>query len=162
MNMGQILRGPVTLGLALALAISACTATGTGTGSSRRNDIKADFAWRSEGGMTGTLTASMNNGETFSGKFFQVTSESRIDDLGPLWGGWSPRWRGWSYWGSQPTAAFVTHYSGRVVANLEGPNAEHMRCHFQLIRPTSGMAGGGDGQCQMPTGQTIHATFARS
>ena len=37
----------------------------------------------------------------------------------------------------------MTTYTGRVVANLEGPNGTHMRCRFDLMRPSSGMAGGG-------------------
>jgi hypothetical protein len=34
-----------------------------------------------------------------------------------------------------------------------------MRCKFQLAHPSDGMAGGGSGQCQMPGGETIDATF---
>jgi hypothetical protein len=34
-----------------------------------------------------------------------------------------------------------------------------MRCHFTLARPYSGMAGGGVGQCQLPTGTIIQAQF---
>jgi hypothetical protein len=35
-----------------------------------------------------------------------------------------------------------------------------MRCDFRLMRPSSGMAGGGMGQCQLPTGVIINAQFA--
>jgi len=34
-----------------------------------------------------------------------------------------------------------------------------MRCHFTLMSPTSGMAGGGLGECQLPTGTIIQAQF---
>jgi hypothetical protein len=37
-----------------------------------------------------------------------------------------------------------------------------MRCHFHLMHPQHGMAGGGAGECQLPSGQTIDATFANS
>jgi hypothetical protein len=36
-----------------------------------------------------------------------------------------------------------------------------MRCHFHLVRPASGMADGGQGQCQLPSGKTIEAAFAQ-
>jgi len=34
-----------------------------------------------------------------------------------------------------------------------------MRCKFQLVHPSNGMAGGGRGQCQLPDGTTIEARF---
>jgi hypothetical protein len=53
----------------------------------------------------------------------------------------------------------MTHYSGKVVANLSAPDGKHMRCTFQLVHPSDGMAGGGAGGCQMPSGKGIDATF---
>jgi hypothetical protein len=52
----------------------------------------------------------------------------------------------------------VTHYSGQVLANLQGPGG-FMRCDFRLMRPSYGMTGGGMGQCQLPTGTIIQAQF---
>ena len=57
-----------------------------------------------------------------------------------------------------PDDETITHYSGQVLANLQGPGG-FMRCHFTLMSPSSGMAGGGVGQCQLPTGTIIHAQF---
>jgi hypothetical protein len=34
-----------------------------------------------------------------------------------------------------------------------------MRCRFHLMRPASGMSGGGSGECQGADGETIEATF---
>jgi hypothetical protein len=141
------------------LALTACATTGVGTGSTRNNDLTATFTWKSTNDRTGTLTANLNNGQTFNGKFFQIGSESRIEDLGPLWGGWRRGWGGWGYWDPMRGDAFITHYSGKVVANLDGPDSEHMRCRFTLIRPSSGMAGGGEGKCQLPSGKDIDANF---
>jgi hypothetical protein len=45
-----------------------------------------------------------------------------------------------------------------VLANLQGRGG-FMRCHFTLMRPSSGMDGGGTGQCQLPSGTVIHAQF---
>jgi hypothetical protein len=36
-----------------------------------------------------------------------------------------------------------------------------MRCHFTLMSPSYGMAGGGLGQCQLPSGTLINAQFPR-
>jgi hypothetical protein len=49
-----------------------------------------------------------------------------------------------------------------VVANLAGPNGQRMRCQFRVLRSSEGMKGGGQGQCQLPTGQTINADFPPS
>ena len=107
------------------------------------------------------MTASLNTGAVYRGPFFQVTQETRIDELAPLWVGWGRRWRwhGWDYWG--PRQSFVTQYTGRVLANLEGPGGR-MRCRFALMRPSAGMAGGGQGRCQLPDGTIIDADFPPS
>jgi hypothetical protein len=151
-----ILRSIVPVSLALGLA--ACTTMGTGVGSTTGGTVRAVMSWESTGGRTGTMTARLSTGETYAGMYFQITSETRVDGLGQLWVGWARPWPGWPYWGYEPGPQFITHYSGRVVANLEGPRG-HMRCSFQLIRPAAGMAGGGQGQCQLPNGETIDATF---
>lgn len=162
-----------TVAAAALLAVTAgCTTTGTGIGDSSAPGMSATFTWRAQGARTGEMTAALANGSQYSGSFFQVTRETRIDDLGPLWEGWAPagpfrRWRGgwrggwggWGYWG--PDQSFVTHYSGKVLANLKGPDG-NMRCRFTLARPSSGMAGGGEGQCQLPGGTKIHADFPRA
>jgi hypothetical protein len=105
------------------------------------------------------MTATESDGKTYTGQFFQITSDTTVDTLGPLWAGWGPGWRrgGWYDWNAGPE--FVTHYSGRVVANLATPDGTHMRCKFQLVHPSDGMAGGGRGECQMPGGNSIDATF---
>jgi hypothetical protein len=37
-----------------------------------------------------------------------------------------------------------------------------MRCRFTLMQPSSGMAGGGTGRCQLPNGAVIQADFPPS
>lgn len=154
-------RGCVVL-LAGALA-AACTTMGVGTGTTRGGGSPVDFTWTSSGAVDGAMTATLEGtGQTFSGKFFQVTSETRTDNLDPLWIGWH-RSRDWPYWGSDwgPGwgSSFMTHYSGRVLANLSTTTDEHMRCNFQLVHPSRGMSGGGQGRCQIPGDKTIDATF---
>jgi hypothetical protein len=143
---------------ALALAAAACTTTGAGTGTTRGDDKPVNFSWTSDNPVSGTMTATLANGESFTGKFFQVTSDTQVDRLSPLWIGWRSH-RDWPFWGIDAGPDFVKHYSGRVLANLEGPSGEHMRCSFRLIEPANGMTGGGTGRCQAPSGQTVDATF---
>jgi len=74
--------------------------------------------------------------------------------------GWGPGWRGARYGAYWDTGEdFVKKYTGRVVASLTAASGEHMRCRFQLVHPSSGMAGGGSGECQLPNGKTIDANF---
>ena len=142
----------------------ACSTMGVGTGIPRDGGSPVDFTWNSDNSVSGSMSAKLeNNGEIFVGKFFQVTSETRVDDLQPLWiGRWGRSWD-WPYWGAAWGPGwgpgFVTHYSGRVLANLSTPTGEHMRCNFQLVHPSKGMSGGGEGRCQLPGSETIDATF---
>jgi hypothetical protein len=117
------------------------------------------------------MVAQLSNGQIYQGPMFQITSESQVSDYGPLWNGWGTGfgwghgwggrrwgwgWGGWGPWG--PDMETITHYSGQVLANLQGPGG-FMRCDFRLMRPSAGMSGGGAGQCQLPTGTIIHAQF---
>ena len=95
------------------------------------------------------MVAQLSNGQVFQGPFFQITSESVVD-YDPLWNGWGPGfgwgrgwggrrwgwgWGGWGPWG--PSMDTITHYSGQVLANLQGPGG-FMRCDFRLMRPSYG------------------------
>ncbi len=144
----------------LVVMASGCTTMGTGFGSTPEGTHPVNFSWQASNNVSGTMNATLSGGNTYQGQFFQVTDETTVDDLGPLWTGWGGgRWRrgDWGYWDAGPE--FVTHYTGKVVANLAAADGKHMRCTFQLIRPSAGMAGGGHGQCQLPKGNTIDATF---
>ena len=146
--------------LIAAACMSACTTTGMGTGATASGDTPVAFSWSSDNSTSGTMTATFQQtGQAFTGRFFQVTSETRSDDLQPLWAGWGRRWHEWPYWGDDFGPSFMTHYSGRVLANLVSSTGQHMRCNFRLVRPASGMSGGGEGRCQSPDGKTIDATF---
>jgi hypothetical protein len=150
----------VKLGLPLLAVLAAgCTTTGTGFGSTATGTNPVTFNWKSSDPVSGTMNATLSNGKTYSGQFFQITSDTTVDSLGPLWTGWRGGFGGWGWdaWDAGPS--FITQYSGKVVANLSDPTGAHMRCQFQLVHPSNGMAGGGRGQCQTPKGKTIDATF---
>jgi hypothetical protein len=147
------------------LSLLACTTMGSGTGTLEPGDTAVKFNWTSkDGGNTGTMSATLADGAAFTGPFLQVTSTSRADSFAPMWYGWRTGWNDWDYWGggwaSDPIS--VRNYSGKVMANLQGAGSQRMRCKFQLNDPSSGMSGGGQGQCQYASGKTIDAVFARS
>lgn len=144
---------------AATIALAGCVSSGQGYGETRRSGERVDFTWMSGAAHEGTMTATLANGAVYTGPYFQITRDSRVERLAPLWYGWGRRWGGWPYWGPGPDVAFVTHYTGKVVANLAGPEGKHLRCRFQLRRPASEMAGGGVGRCQFASGETIDAQF---
>jgi hypothetical protein len=155
----------------VAIAIAGCTTTGFGTGQAIGSNLGATFSWTETGGTQGNMVAQLSNGQVYQGPMFQITSESRYTDYGSLWAGWGGGWGwhrpwsrfgwGWGGWGPWgPDEETITHYSGQVLANLQGPGG-FMRCHFTLMSPGSGMVGGGLGQCQLPSGTIINAQFPR-
>lgn len=152
---------------ALAMALAACSTTergGTGSGNVRGTRKPVAFTWQSTESHQGDITATFGNGDVFKGTYFQITRETRVDRLDPLWDGWSrpyPR-TGWRYWDRDMDRDFLKEYSGRVLANLRTDQGDHMRCRFTLITPSRGMAGGGEGRCQLSeTGKEINAEFPR-
>ena len=143
--------------MSVALAIAGCATTGAGFGFTSSGHHQAIFRWKSSGNISGTMRAAFSNGTTYSGQYFQITSDTSLSGLGPLWAGWEPEW-GMDEaddWSAGPQ--FITHYSGRVVANLADADGIHMRCRFRLIHPANGMAGGGRGVCRLPDGSRIEA-----
>jgi hypothetical protein len=158
--------GKLVLGLLVGVALIGCKSTGQGMGESTAGNTKATFTWEESGPTSGklkaTLTTPGGTQETYEGKFYQITTDTHVETISDLWQPWYPGWYGWPYWGPVPEDSFVQHYSGHVVANLAGPNGQRMRCHFQLNRSSEGLKGGGQGQCQLPNGQTINAEFPPS
>lgn len=156
----------VKLALLLSAALlGACATVSTGTGSGTNRTSGSEeiqFEWRSRGNVEGTLTAIDPDGRTFTGPYFQITSETRVDRLHPIWAGWDNSWRGWRYWSAAPTPEFIRHYSGRVLANLVATDGTRMRCRLRLLAPSEGMRGGAQGRCQAPDGHRIDASFPRS
>jgi hypothetical protein len=143
----------------LAMIATGCTSMGSGFGSTPSGAGRTTFSWKSADGVSGTMNATMSDGTMYSGQYFQITRDTTVDSVAPLWVGWHSGWGGADYWEAGPSPDFITHYSGRVVANLASPSATHMRCQFELVLPSDGMAGGGSGQCQLPDGETIDASF---
>jgi hypothetical protein len=152
---------------ASALVLAACETTGgagTGSGNVRGSQKPVAFTWQGDDRNNGDMTATFGNGRVFTGEYFQITRETRVDHLDPLWYGWDRPGRrdDWRYWDEDRDSEFVRSYSGRVVANLHSDDGEYMRCRFNLISPQRGMAGGGEGRCQLSeSGREINAEFPR-
>jgi hypothetical protein len=144
----------------LSLVLLACTTMGAGSGSLSPGNSPVAFTWTSkDGGNTGTMSATLEDGTTFNGPFLQVTQNLRADSFEPMWRGWR---RGWGDWGPRADWLSATNYSGKVVANLQSADNQRLRCRFDLNRPVDGMAGGGQGECQFGGGRTVDAVFQRS
>lgn len=146
------------------VCLAGCTTTGTGAGQlsdSSGASQPVSFSWTStDGGNSGTMSARLPD-KTYVGRFFQITQQTSVESLGPLWGYWRRGWYDWPYWGGSgwDMTQFITRYSGKVVATLDAGD-EHMRCRFHLVAPARGMSGGGEGECQLSQGRTISANFA--
>jgi hypothetical protein len=157
-------RAIVRMSPALLLLFAAgCATMGVGTGSTATGTDPVSFNWKSTDTVSGDMSAVFAKGDTYNGEFFQITRQTTVDTLGPLWAGWGPGWRGGrfgGYWDAGPD--FIQKYTGRVVANLTDADGKHMRCRFDLAHPSSGMAGGGSGECQLPSGKTIVANFPQA
>jgi hypothetical protein len=154
------------LACAAALTLAACQTSGTGTGSGnvRGTSKPVAFTWESTDSTSGTITATFGSGRVFRGNYFQITHDTRVERLEPLWDGWGrPYGRNtWRYWDRESETKFVKTYSGRVLANLADERGDHMRCRFTLISPSRGMAGGGEGRCELSDSQReINAEFPR-
>jgi len=156
----------ITAVIAAMALMAACQTSGTGTGSGNvRGTAKpVAFTWESTDSVSGNITATFGTGRVFKGTYFQITRDTRVDRLDPLWDGWGRPYRrsSWRYWAADPGPDFVKTYSGRVLANLQSNDGEHMRCRFTLISPQRGMAGGGEGRCQLSeSNREINAEFPR-
>ena len=128
---------------------------------------RVSFTWESEPGVpAGTIDTTLPDGEAFTGHYHEImstTEVSALDGFYELWYGgvWAePRWvwgGDWPYYESD--TEFITYYTGRVMAILDGDKGTSMRCNFQLDEPSRGMKGGGSGDCQLSNGDRITAIF---
>jgi hypothetical protein len=148
----------------LCVALAACQTAGTGSGNVRGTRKPVAFTWQSTDSVSGDITATFGDGEVFKGTYFQITRDTRVERLGPLWDGWGRPYRrgGWRHWDRGSESRFIKEYTGRVLANLHSEAGDRMRCRFTLINPSRGMAGGGEGRCQLAeSGTEINAEFPR-
>lgn len=159
------------MGAALAsLGVAGCVASGAIQARITRPENGGAVAmhYRSDRfNDNGMLTATLPDGERFSGRYLQVTSDTDAETLDPYWGGWGAGWDGWGPWTDDygpyivgaDVPTFIRNYSGKVIATLLGDRGGRMRCRLRLADPEQGMSGGGVGECQTGDGERIDATF---
>jgi len=151
------------LGIRLLAILVASGAATAGFAATAASASPAAVSASAANTVSGVISATLSDGTTYSGQYFQITQDTPLDSIGPLWSAWDSGWAGrggWGSWNAVPTPGFIKQYAGWVVASLEAPGGEHARCKFHLVRPAEGVAGGGTGQCQTPDGQTADATFS--
>ena len=145
-----------TVLVASAMAMTAgCTTTGAGYSDVPEGGGEpVAVSWTSsDGGISGTMTASLSDGRSFSGPFREMTSQT----VAPFWYG--SDFYGWRD-GTASSSAFRTRYSGSVVADLVDANQTHMRCRFRLVTPHRGISGGGAGECRVTGDAPVDVRFA--
>lgn len=114
--------------LLLAAACAAgCAVTRTGSGPKASAAEPVTFYWKSSGKVSGSMTATLADGETYTGNYFRIAGATQVSSF------------------------------GRIAASLSTSDGGHMRCRFRLLHPDEGMAAGGRGECEMPDGQQIEA-----
>ena len=163
-------RHAFTVATLLCLAAAGCVASGPINGRLKlpgKEPVPVTMTYRSERfGENGTMQATLPGGETFSGRYLQVTSETSAEAIDPMWGGFSMGWdsfggeggiEGPAWVGGYDMPEFMQNYSGKVIALLLGDRGDKMRCRFRLANPSEGMSGGGVGECQVTGGATIDA-----
>jgi len=166
MNKPRILTSIFLGALAGAIVLSGCEtqSAGTGSGNVRGTRKPVAFTWQSSDSDSGNITATFGTGRVFKGRYVQITSDTRVEELDPLWDGWGKPYRraSWRYWNADSKSDFLRTYRGDVLANLQSEDGEHMRCRFNLLSPQRGMTGGGEGRCQLSeSNQEIRAEFPR-
>ena len=166
------MRSPVaSLGLAAALLLSGCVASGPIKGrytAPGAGPTPVTLHYRSARfNQNGTMSVTLPDGEAFSGRYLQVTSDTSGEALDPYWDNWGVGWEGWGAFSDDygpwiPGAdvpTFVRNYSGKVIATLLGDRGSRMRCRFRLAEPNQGMSSGGVGECEVSGGGKISAEF---
>lgn len=129
---------------ALLAALSACATTGVIQGRMSGQPVQLQYHhsfWH----QNGTITATMPNGEHFSGKFVIGTSSTTGIGVGA---------------GSGDVGVFTgSGNTSNAAAVLMGNKGDSMHCSFTLSKPDAGLEGGGVGRCKLSTGQVVDVTF---
>ncbi len=168
--MKRLIRTFATAGSFALLA--ACSTHGTGTGDvaspaevgAERGEKPVSFEWASDGASvtSGTMSANVPGHGYFKGQYLQINSETDVNAMGDMYGDyWDPGWDAWDGWGPDAGDAFVSNYSGKLVATLKNEAGGTMRCRFNLAQPDEGPEGGGMGECQLSDGTQITGATLR-
>jgi hypothetical protein len=128
------------------------------------------FTWKSGNeSLSGHMETTLPTGEKFKGEYHEITTTIPVGQLSDFYGAWyGGPWVGdrWNWGGDWPyydsADAYITHYTGKVVARLKGDRGDEMRCRFTLVDREAGIQGGGSGECQISNGERVTAKFGAS
>ena len=88
----RALVAPALVSCGIFLAGCASTSTGYGDVQTRGRE-PVSFHWEStNGGISGTMSATLSPERSFSGQFIELATEVHIDGLDHMWHGWAPGW----------------------------------------------------------------------
>jgi hypothetical protein len=141
--------------LVIVGATLGCTMMKSGSGAAMYGMDPVKFSWTSSSNLSGSMTATLADGEIFRGRFSQAISQKTFGDLGSQ----GPRWHQQGEYDIGPALESVPHYTGQVAAELAGPDGAVMSCRFELNRPADGMASGARGKCQLPDDVSVAVEF---
>jgi len=155
-----------TLLVGAGVALGACTSMGGGSGFAAPGNEAVNFSWKSDdgSGTSGRMSATLADGTIFSGDYLEVTRQAASPEIEPEWNRWDRVVSDLTTEEAMPAFGLAnpTLYSGRVLANLRSGDGQSMRCRFHLNVPSEGMAGGGQGKCDLPNGGSVDAVFPRT
>ncbi|WP_146647911.1 hypothetical protein [Labilithrix luteola] len=113
------------------------------------------FYWKSDGASWehGTIRAELPGGRIFNGQYLEpaTVNQTTVD----TWMGWGCDWYSSCFGAYGPGYGTVTQYSGYILARLDDGGQTRMNCRFVLAEPTSGPKKGGQGVCELSTGERI-------
>lgn len=159
-------------GLIVGIAIAAVAAVGCGKGPVTglvtmpgQSESGLTMSWESGlFGESGTMAATMPDGERFKGTYQVVRANLPRTALPPAWTGEEPiEHQGQidgTYWAAGADhVAFVSTHRDNAIGTLKGERGTTMLCRFNLLDAAGGMGGGGTGACQTSRGARITAQF---
>jgi hypothetical protein len=149
-----------------ACTLISCSHEGVGTGvlekpgasaGGEKTEGPVEFVWRSGTDPSqGQIDAITSDERRFVGTYIQPRARAWLAAYGPYWDVWTNRaWGVPDPWFNGTQDAFVTTYSGKALAHLTSTDGTRMRCVFLLRDPAAGMAGGGEGDCQLSTHERV-------
>lgn len=156
------------LGIALLAAAGFGCASGPVTGRVAlpgQPPTPLSMTWRSGlFGGSGSMSATMPDGERFSGTYQVVRAGMSRSSMHPAWTGDEPGENQGqiddTFWGAgRNQLTFVRAHLNRAIATLKGDRGSTMLCRFDLAAGEAGMGGGGSGECQTSKGARITAQF---
>ena len=143
------MKNTILITLVLILT-SGCTSTGTIQGVSQGNSVQLDYE-QDFLDNDGNLRINMPDDELYIGKFVQLSSSTSGNEF--VIGGYK------SYLDDAWILKDSNRVSSETRAQLLGNRGNTMECKFQLSDPSSGIDGGGIGNCQTSNGQKIAVAF---